>query len=97
MEVQFAVAKVRKYAMSESGDTLEMIERCSGHDGTYGVKTGTYAAARKIAKPVVERMKKCEAAHYSSDCPMAGAQVAGLADRDAHPHPIQLLRQAYGI
>ncbi|MCA9982802.1 MAG: SpoIIE family protein phosphatase [Anaerolineales bacterium] len=30
MEVQFAVAKVRKYAMSESGDTLEMIERPHG-------------------------------------------------------------------
>jgi serine phosphatase RsbU (regulator of sigma subunit) len=30
MEVQFAVAKISKYAASESGDTLEMIERPSG-------------------------------------------------------------------
>lgn len=30
MEVQFAVAKISKYATSESGDTLEMIERPSG-------------------------------------------------------------------
>jgi serine phosphatase RsbU (regulator of sigma subunit) len=30
MEVQFAVAKVGKYATSESGDTLEMIERPHG-------------------------------------------------------------------
>ncbi|GIK55522.1 MAG: stage II sporulation protein E [Chloroflexota bacterium] len=30
MEVQFAVAKIGKYATSESGDTLEMIERPSG-------------------------------------------------------------------
>ena len=30
MEVQFAVAKIGKYATSESGDTLEMIERPHG-------------------------------------------------------------------
>jgi serine phosphatase RsbU (regulator of sigma subunit) len=30
MEVQFAVAKISKYATSESGDTLEMIERPHG-------------------------------------------------------------------
>ena len=30
MEVQFAVAKVTKWATSESGDTLEMIERPHG-------------------------------------------------------------------
>lgn len=30
MEVQFAVSKISKYAMSESGDTLEMIERPHG-------------------------------------------------------------------
>ena len=30
MEVQFAVAKISKYATQESGDTLEMIERPSG-------------------------------------------------------------------
>ena len=30
MEVQFAVAKVSKYAMRTSGDTVEMIERPHG-------------------------------------------------------------------
>ncbi|MFQ5400957.1 MAG: SpoIIE family protein phosphatase [Anaerolineae bacterium] len=30
MEVQFAVAKISKYASSESGDTLEMVERPHG-------------------------------------------------------------------
>ena len=30
MEVQIAVAKVNKYAVSESGDTLEVIERPNG-------------------------------------------------------------------
>ena len=30
MEVQLAVAKVNKYAVSESGDTLEVVERPNG-------------------------------------------------------------------
>ncbi|MCK7481708.1 MAG: hypothetical protein M0C28_34470 [Candidatus Moduliflexus flocculans] len=30
MEVQIAVAKVNKYATSESGDTLEVVERPNG-------------------------------------------------------------------
>lgn len=78
--------------------TLEMIERCSGHDGTYGVKSATYASARKIAKPVVERMKKAGAAHYSSDCPMAGAHLAdAIEGKPAAEHPISLLKLAYGL
>jgi Fe-S oxidoreductase len=78
--------------------SFEMIERCSGHDGTYGVKTKTYPAARKIGKPVVERMAKAGAAHYSSDCPMAGAHlVDALPDKPAAQHPLSLLRLAYGI
>ena len=78
--------------------TLEMIERCSGHDGTYGVKSATYEAARKIGKPVVERMKKADAAHYSSDCPMAGAHLTDAIDgKPQAQHPLSLLRLAYGV
>ena len=57
------------------------IERCSGHDGTYGVKKSTYDFARKIAKPVEARVKQAEPAHFTSDCVMAGAHIShGLAD-----------------
>lgn len=74
------------------------IERCSGHDGTYGVKRASYAHARKIAKPVENRVRQSEAAHFTSDCVMAGAHIAhGLGDGTAAEHPISLLRRAYGI
>jgi Fe-S oxidoreductase len=78
---------------------FEMIERCSGHDGTYGVKSSTYALARKIAKPVVERVVRAEAQHFSSDCPMAGAHIAAGVEggRATATHPISLLRMAYGL
>ena len=74
------------------------IERCSGHDGTYGVKKATYELARKIAKPVETRVKQAEPAHFTSDCVMAGAHIAhGLADGTQAEHPISLIRKAYGI
>jgi Fe-S oxidoreductase len=77
---------------------IQMIERCSGHDGTYGVKAHTYAFARKIAKPVEARVSQIAPAHFASDCPMAASHIAhGLGDNPRAESPISLLRQAYGI
>lgn len=80
------------------GTEVVTIERCSGHDGTYGVKKASYALARKIAKPVENRVKQAEAEHLTSDCVMAGGHIAhGLGDGREAEHPISLLRRAYGI
>ncbi len=77
---------------------VEAIERCSGHDGTYAVKSEFHEASMKIAKPVVNRVKQMNADHYSSDCPMAGHQIEnGLRDGREPEHPLTLLRHAYGI
>ena len=74
------------------------IERCSGHDGTYGVKKATYELARKIAKPVETRVQQAAPAHFTSDCVMAGAHIThGLGDGTEAEHPISLIRKAYGI
>lgn len=77
---------------------LTMIERCSGHDGTYAVKVENRAAAVKIARPVVRQVREAEADHTTSDCAMAGHHIAnGLGDGRAPSHPISLLRLAYGL
>ena len=77
---------------------IQTVERCSGHDGTYGVKVKTYALSRKIAKPVETRVQQIAAAHFASDCPMAGSHIAhGLGDNPRAESPISLLRYAYGI
>lgn len=74
------------------------IERCSGHDGTYGVKHKTYALSRKLARPVENRVAQAEPTHFTSDCPMAGGHIAhGLGDKPPAEHPLSLLRKAYGI
>lgn len=78
--------------------TVNAIERCSGHDGTYAVKLETRDKSIKIARPVVRQVEKHKPKHFSSDCPMAGNHIAHLSDsvEDA-THPMTLLRMAYGL
>ncbi len=96
--VQNIGPKTRDVLKLVTGTEIEMIERCSGHDGTYGVKKASYAISRKIAKPVETRVKQAEAAHFASDCPMAAAHIAhGIGDNPHAESPISLLRHAYGI
>ena len=82
--------------------TLNTVERCSGHAGTYGVKTPTHPVAMKIGKPVFKAMAKDEPDFISSDCPMAGHHIAqGMAQAGtparSPQHPLTLVRMAYGL
>ncbi|MBN8886400.1 MAG: Fe-S oxidoreductase [Rudaea sp.] len=96
--VQNIGPKTREVLSLVPDTEIQSIERCSGHDGTYGVKAKTYAFARKIAKPVETRVAQIAPAHFASDCPMAGSHIAhGLGDKPAAESPIGLLRLAYGI
>jgi Fe-S oxidoreductase len=96
--VQRIGPKTRETLELIPGTEIEIIERCSGHDGTYAVKAEYHELSMKIARPVVNKVKQSEAAHYSSDCAMAGHQIAnGLGDGSEPEHPISLLRLAYGI
>ena len=61
------------------------IERCSGHDGTYGVRTETYETAQKIARPVARQVHRHTPAAYTSDCPMASAQIAHAVENSPPP------------
>jgi glycerol-3-phosphate dehydrogenase subunit C len=80
------------------GTEINAIERCSGHDGTYGVRNSTFAKSQKIALPVINRAKKMEADYLVSDCPMAATQIAdGLDLKHPETNPLSLLRKAYGI
>ena len=77
---------------------VELIERCSGHDGTYAVKSEFHEASMKICRPIVSRVEKAGADYFSSDCPMAGHQIENGLKRVKQPvHPLSLLRMAYGV
>ena len=96
--VQNIGPKTREALSLVPDTTVETVERCSGHDGTYGVRTETFDIAMKIGRPVSNRFKQAEADHYTSDCVMAGHHIAnGVGDGRDSEHPISLLRKAYGI
>ncbi len=81
---------------------LNTVERCSGHAGTYGVKTATHKISMKIGKPVFKAMAKDGPDYVGSDCPMAGHHIAqGLTEAGtpakALQHPLSLVRIAYGL
>lgn len=80
------------------GTSIEIIARCSGHDGTYAVKNETHEISMKICRPITKKIKQGDVDHYISDCPMAGHQIEnGLNDESKAESPFTLLRYAYGI
>ena len=97
LRVQNIGLKTRDVLQLVPDTQVEAIERCSGHDGTYAVKKEYHDISKKIARPVVNRVKKAEADHFISDCPMAADQISqGLDDREGE-HPMGLLKHAYGL
>ena len=98
LRVQNIGLKTRDVLQLVPGTTIDVIERCSGHNGTYAVKKEFRPASVKIGKPVMNRVAKADPDHYASDCPMAGHQIeTGLPQPKEPTHPLKLLRQAYGI
>lgn len=95
--VQNIGPKTRELLALIPGTEVEAIERCSGHDGTYGVRSATYDLSVKLVRPVAKRVEQSGAQWVSSDCPMAADHIANqLPGREAH-HPVTLLRKAYGL
>jgi glycerol-3-phosphate dehydrogenase subunit C len=98
LRVQNIGLKTRDVLQLIPGTTIEPIERCSGHNGTYGVKREFRDISMKIGKPVVQRVQASGADFYASDCPMAGHQIeSGLEPGRPPTHPLTLLRMAYGL
>jgi len=96
--VQNIGQKTREVLALVPDTKVEIIERCSGHDGTYAVKKEFHEASMKIVRPVAGRVEKAGADYFGSDCPMAGAHIAHALGRDGQQqHPLTLLRRAYGI
>lgn len=84
------------------GTEVNVVERCSGHAGTWGVKKEYHATAMKIGKPVFKSMANNEPDFISSDCQLAGHHIeqgmeeAGLKKAEL-AHPLSLLAKAYGL
>ena len=83
-------------------DTLvTTVERCAGHDGTWGVKKEHFESSMKIGGPVFRQMLDATPDWLSSDCPIAARHIVQGIKKEKEPpakaHPLTLLRKAYGI
>jgi glycerol-3-phosphate dehydrogenase subunit C len=85
-----------KELMELTGASVEVIERCSGHDGTWGVKVEFFDLSMKIAAKAVREVEAVQADLIVSDCPLSGAQLTQAGGRPTL-HPIQVIKWAYGL
>jgi Fe-S oxidoreductase len=99
--VQNMGQKTREMLESIPGTEVTTVERCSGHDGTWGVKTEYFDNSMKIGRPVFRMMAQPEPDYVSSDCPIAARHIMqGMGEsrgKAVKAHPLSLLRKAYGI
>jgi Fe-S oxidoreductase len=99
LRVQNMGQKTREMLQSIPGTQVTVVERCSGHDGTWGVKSEYFANSMKIGKPVFRQMAAPGPDYISSDCAIAARHIEqGMGETKAQKqHPLTLVRIAYGI
>jgi len=97
--VQNIGQKTRELLELVPGTQVTTVERCSGHDGTWGVKTEYFDQSMKIGRPVFRAMAEANPDHVSSDCAIAARHIEqGMgAAPGLKRHPLSLIRLAYGI
>ncbi|MDE0799855.1 MAG: heterodisulfide reductase-related iron-sulfur binding cluster [Rhodospirillaceae bacterium] len=84
---------------------VTVIERCSGHGGSWGVKKQNFDIATKFATQTVKKVADVKPTHLCSECPLAGKHIVqgmrALGEDtpaiEQSTHPIQVLAKAYGF
>ena len=84
---------------------VELVERCSGHGGTFGVMKATHEVANKVGRPAARQIAQKQTETLCSDCPLACQHLGQLltaeikTDAQKAPrqaHPIEIFARACG-
>ena len=81
---------------------IDIVERCAGHGGTFGVMKDTHDLAIKVGRPTVRQIKTKNNKYMASDCPLAGKHLKQLEvdtniSNDEALHPIELMAKSYRL
>ncbi len=81
---------------------LDVVERCAGHGGTFGVMKKTHSLALKVGRPTARQVKNKNNKYMASDCPLAGKHLKQMESdisikNDEALHPIELLAKSYKL
>jgi glycerol-3-phosphate dehydrogenase subunit C len=77
------------------GASVEVVEKCSAVDGTWGFKKEYYELSMKLAKPLFDAVTTGGSV-AATDCPLAALQIQQGTGRKPK-HPVQVLAAAYGF
>ena len=81
---------------------IDVVEKCAGHGGTFGVMKETHNLAVKVGRPTARQIKNKNNKYMASDCPLAAKHLKQLEidtkiANDEALHPIELLAKAYKL
>ena len=81
---------------------IDVVERCAGHGGTFGVMKETHDLAIKVGRPTARQIKTKNNKYMASDCPLAGKHLKQLEEdtnisNDEALHPIELMAKSYKL
>ena len=81
---------------------IDVVERCAGHGGTFGVMKETHDLAIKVGRPTARQIKNKNNKYMASDCPLAGKHLKQLEvdtniSNDEAVHPIELIAKSYRL
>ncbi len=89
------------------GADLAVMERCSGHGGSWGVMKANFDTAMKVGKPVMRQAARGGKRYLASERPLAAMHLAQgvaageggapAAAMETISHPIELMARAYGL
>ncbi len=82
--------------MALTGAKVQIVERCSAIDGTWGLRAENVEMAKKIAKPLMEQINRADAELVAGDCHLSNGAIREGTGR-VPLHPIQVLARAYGF
>jgi Fe-S oxidoreductase len=81
--------------LKAAGADVELVDACSGVDGTWGMQARFHDASLQVAKAMIERITASQPDEIATDCPLSALRIEEALGRKAL-HPIVLVRRAYG-
>jgi Fe-S oxidoreductase len=82
--------------MKLTGTDITLVNKCSGIDGTWGLRADNYELAREVAQPMAKAIREAASTVVAGDCSLADGAIE--QETGIRPvHPLQLVARAYGI
>jgi Fe-S oxidoreductase len=85
-----------KQLMELTGATVTMVERCAAIDGTWGLRAENLEMAKRVAKPLMDKVRESTDDLVAGDCHLANTAIEEDTGK-APSHPMQVVARAYGI